>query len=102
MAFPNEWMRTCGFIDGDTQLTERCHRAYADAQKILPVTLSLREKLNLVTLFHRTCVADGQLHHRELSILMDAAKKLHLPRDHVKVHISMLKGGGTLVPFVRE
>jgi len=101
MAFPNEWMRTCGFIDGDTQLTERCHRAYADAQKILPLTLSLREKLNLVTLFHRTCMVDGELHELELAVLMEAASELDVPAKALREHLLDLRGGGTLVPAVR-
>ena len=102
LVFPNDWMRALGFIDENTELTPAVGQWYQRSLRELPRRLDHDQKLNLVTLFHRTCVADGQLHHRELSILMDAAKKLHLPRDHVKVHISMLKGGGTLVPFVRE
>jgi uncharacterized tellurite resistance protein B-like protein len=102
MAFPNAWMETCGFIDEATQLTPACRAAYDDACKILPVSLSLPEKLDLITLFHRTCMADGELHERELAILMSAAQLLHVQGADLREHLLDLRGTGPLVPAIRK
>jgi uncharacterized tellurite resistance protein B-like protein len=102
LAFPNAWMETCGFIDENTQLTEACRRAYDDACKILPVSLNLTEKLDLITLFHRTCMADGKLHERELALLMSAAQLLHVPGADLRTHLLELRGTGSLVPAIRK
>ena len=102
MAFPNPWMDVCGFIDGDTNLTEACHKSYRDARKILPVTLDLEEKLELVTLFHRTCMADGELHEQEFNVLMEAATLLKVPVTDLRDHLKSLRCGGTLVPPIRN
>lgn len=101
MTFPNPWMRACGFINEDTQLTPEVGRWYQRARKELPRRLDLSERLNLVTLFHRTCLADGELHDAELQVLMDAARKLQIPRGEVRRHLGHLRCGGTLVPPVQ-
>jgi len=102
MAFPNPWMDICGFLDGDTNLTETCFKTYEDARKILPVTLDLEEKLELITLFHRTCMADGELHEMEFNVLMEAAVELKVPQAELRDHLKSLRCGGTLVPPVRQ
>ncbi len=101
MAFPNPWMDQCGFLDANTNLTDVCVKTYEDARKILPLTLDLEEKLELITLFHRTCMADGELHELEFKVLMEAAEQLKVPQAQLRDHLRTLRCGGTLVPPVR-
>ncbi len=101
MAFPNPWMSACGFLDNGTNLLPAYESVYRESLRTLPKALTLTQKLDLVTLFHRTCMADGELHQDELEILFEAARKLHISRGAVRKHLANLRCGGTLVPPVR-
>ncbi|MEZ4323197.1 MAG: TerB family tellurite resistance protein [Myxococcota bacterium] len=95
MVFPDHLMRNCRFLGPDTRLTEAYHRAYVEAVRILPAVLDTQQKLDLVTLFHRTCVVDGELHPKELTVLRGAAKTLAIPPAVLKKHLASLHGSLT-------
>ena len=101
-AFPTPLMQRVGFLDTRTRLTPEVEAVFADALRELPRVLTLTEKLELVTLFHRTCLADGELHPSELDILMRAARQLVIPERALDDHLHHLRGGGTIVPPVRS
>ena len=90
LVFPDELMRACRFVGPDTNLTEAYHRAYVEALRVLPMILDTDQKLELLTLFHRTCVVDGELHPKELVVLRSAATSLGLDGTAVKTHLRTL------------
>jgi uncharacterized tellurite resistance protein B-like protein len=102
MAFPTPMMENAGFLDAQEQLTPAVDDAYRKAVSELPRILTMPEKLDLVSLFHRTCMADGELHPTELDILLKAAVMLDIDEETLRDHLRSLKGGGTLVPAVRR
>lgn len=87
MVFPDRLMRACRFVGPDTRLTEAFHRAHVEAMRVLPQVLDTDQKLELVTLFHRTCVVDGELHPAELAVLSGAAGALELDPLRLKAHL---------------
>lgn len=95
MVFPDHLMRTCRFLGPDTRLTDAYHRAYVEAVRILPRVLDTSQKLDLVTLFHRTCVVDGELHPKELVVLRTGARALGLDDPTVRAHLASLPGSLT-------
>ncbi len=96
MVFPDTLMRSCRFVGAGQRLTEAFHRAHREALHVLPLVLDAGHKLDLVTLFHRTCVVDGVLHPKELAVLRRAAARLGLERAEVERHLRGLPGLGTL------
>ncbi|MCB9693495.1 MAG: TerB family tellurite resistance protein [Alphaproteobacteria bacterium] len=95
LVFPDRLMRSCRFVGPDTELTEAFHRAHVEAVRTLPRILDTQQKLDLITLFHRTCVADGELHPKELSVLKGAARILEVDPMLLKVHLKGLHGSLT-------
>jgi uncharacterized tellurite resistance protein B-like protein len=100
-TFPSALLHRAGFLDRRDLLTPAVDRAYREALAELPGVLTLTEKLDLVTLFHRTCDADGDIHPRELDVLRDAAAMLAVPRRTLDRHLSTL-WSGTIVPIERR
>lgn len=90
MVFPDRLLRACRFVGPDTSLTAAFHRAHVEALRVLPRILDTQQKLDLVTLFHRTCVVDGELHPQELVVLREAADTLVLDRSRVREHLKAL------------
>lgn len=90
LVFPDPLMRTCRFLGPDTRLTEAYHRAYVEATRILPKVLDTEQKLDLITLFHQTCVVDGELHPSELAVLHAGARALGIAPDTVARHLAGL------------
>lgn len=90
MVFPDELMRTCRFLGPDTELTEAFHRAHVEAMRVLPKILDKDQKLELITLFHRTCVVDGELHPKEITVLKQSAKALQLEAEVFSAHVKGL------------
>ena len=101
-TFPSALLRRAGFLDARDLLTPAVERAYRQALAELPQVLTLSEKLELVTLFHRTCDADGDIHPRELDVLREAAAMLAVPRPTLDTHLSTLWSGPTIVPIERR
>lgn len=100
-TFPNGVLRRVGFLDGRDLLTPEVDRAWRHALAELPRVLTLTEKLELVTLFHRTCDVDGDIHPRELDVLREAAAMLAVPRSTLDAHLGSL-WTGTIVPPERR
>ena len=97
LVFPDALMRNCNFLDEQTNLTDAFHRAYVEALRVLPRVLDRASKLDLVTLFHRTCVVDGELHPSELEVLTRAARALELDDATLERHLTTLHGSLTSV-----
>lgn len=92
LVFPDDLMRGCHFLDEQTNLTDGFHRAYVEALLVLPRVLDRASKLDLVTLFHRTCVVDGELHPSELEVLRRAARALEVDDATLEHHLRELHG----------
>ncbi|MCB9685367.1 MAG: TerB family tellurite resistance protein [Alphaproteobacteria bacterium] len=90
-AFPDDQLRSYGFIDGHGEFTATFKDAYTEAMRELPNQLTLEEKLDLVTVFHRTCMADGELVQAELLVLREGAEALGVPLHVLSKHLEGLK-----------
>ncbi len=100
-AFPNQWMQRCGFVDQAGQLTPAVEAFAARAESELANRLNLPQKLELITLFHNTCMVDGEMHQLELEVLTEAARRLHIPRGRFRQHLAGLRAGPESVPPVQ-
>jgi uncharacterized tellurite resistance protein B-like protein len=99
--FPDFLLHACGFLDDNGRLNDEYNRAVAEAITDLPGQLGLALKLELITLFHAACMADGELHGNEIAVLMQAAEALGVSRKQMHRHLGGLTVGGTIVPPVR-
>lgn len=95
MVFPDRLMRNCRFVGPDTRLTEAYHRAHVEAVRVLPKVLDTQQRLDLITLFHRTCVVDGELHPKELTVMRAAARVLEVDPTLLKIHLKGLNSSLT-------
>lgn len=95
MVFPDDLMRSCHFLDAGTELTDAFHRAYVEALRVLPRVLDRERKLDLVTLFHRTCAVDGEIHPSEVDVLKRAARTLEIDDVTLDAHLASLQGSLT-------
>ena len=78
-------------MDAAGGFTPAYRDAYTEAMRELPNVLSLEDKLGLVTIFHRTCMADGELVQAELLVLREAAEALGVPLNVLSKHLEGLK-----------
>ena len=90
-VFADEGLRSHGFVDRRGEFTAAFRDAYTEAMRELPNRLSLDEKLDLVTIFHRTCLADGELVQAELLVLREGAEALGVPLHVLSGHLEGLK-----------
>jgi uncharacterized tellurite resistance protein B-like protein len=95
MVFPDRLMRNCRFLGPDTKLTEAYHRAHVEAVRVLPRILDTQQKLDLIALFHRTCVVDGELHPKEMTVMRRAAQVLEVDPTLLRVHLKGLNSSLT-------
>ena len=85
-VFPDELLRTLGFLDDAGGFTRDYRDAYTDAMEQLPNRLDLDEKLALITIFHRASTADGELIQAELLVIREAAEVLGIPLSILSTH----------------
>lgn len=90
-VFPDELLRSMGFLDDDGGFTRAYRDAYTEAMQQLPNRLELEDKLSLITIFHRTSTADGQLIQAELLVIREAAEVLGIPLAVLSRHLEGLK-----------
>lgn len=90
LVFPDRLMRNCRFLGPDDQLTDAFHRAYVESVRVLSKVLDTGQKLDLITLFHRTCVVDGELHPKEVVVLRASANTLGVDPEVVRRHVNGL------------
>ncbi len=88
---PDAMLRQMGFLDGDGDYTQAYRDAYTRAIRVLPERLDMEAKLDLITIFHRTCMADGELIQAELLVLREAAEVLGIPVRTLSQHLQGLK-----------
>ena len=90
-VFPDELLRTMGFLDEDGGFTPAYRDAYTEAMEVLPNRLELDDKLGLITIFHRTSTADGELIQAELLVIREAAEVLGIPLSVLSRHLDGLR-----------
>lgn len=88
---PDEVLRAMGFLDADGAFNDAYREAYTRATRVLPERLSMAQKLDLITIFHRTCMADGELIQAELLVLREASEVLGIPVPVLGEHLQGLK-----------
>jgi len=98
-AFPSSRLRALGFLDDSGRFTSRYDDALARALQVLPREVTLAEKLELVTLFHRTCMADGDLDPREVKVLHHAAEMIDLSAASLARHLDAISHGRRAPPI---
>jgi uncharacterized tellurite resistance protein B-like protein len=87
---PEGRMRDAGFLDDAGELTPEYDSARARALERLPVAMSLKEKLDLVSQFLDMCIVDGHIDRDEGSALFDAAQLLGVTPQQFDRHLSSL------------
>lgn len=100
-TFPIPVLAAAELTDERGRLLPGFEGAWRVAVSELPRVLTLTEKLDLVTLFHRTCLVDGELHPDELEVLRRAARLLEVPDGTLDAHLLHVRGP-TLVPVERR
>jgi len=90
-VFPDALLVKMGFLDAKGAFTARYRDAYTRAIRVLPQKLDMPAKLELITVFHRTCMADGELIQAELLVLREAAEVLGIPISVLSNHLDGLK-----------
>ena len=85
-----------GFVDDKGQLTPRFDEARSAALLSLPARLSLKEKLDLLSLCMQAVLADGQADAYELVHLRVAAKILGLSDTQLSAHLDTLADVGSV------
>lgn len=95
-AFPDDLLVRLGFLDGNGGFTAAYRDAYTEGMRELPNRLELDEKLELITIFHRTCMADGELIQAELLVLREAAEVLGVPLPVLSKHLEGLRSIATV------
>ena len=86
--FPRVLLREEGFVDDQNQFTEHLAAAWLEACAVLPGALSEGDKLDLLTLFHGTSMADGSLDERESAVIREAATLLGVAVDTLDAHLA--------------
>ena len=90
-VFPDPLLEELGFIDAEGGFTVTYRAAYAEAARLLPARLELEQKLELITIFHHTAMADGELVQAELLVLREAAELLGVPLSALAAHLDRLR-----------
>ena len=90
-AFPDDLLHKVGFLDENGGFTATYRETYTEAMRELPNHLELDDKLELITIFHRTCMADGELIQAELLVLREAAEVLGIPLPVLSKHLEGLR-----------
>jgi uncharacterized tellurite resistance protein B-like protein len=85
---PDRVLNAFGYLDERGQLTGRFQADLAEALRVLPQELGQALKLELLTIFHQTGTADGELHPREVAVLDRATALLGLSWDVLERHLS--------------
>lgn len=97
-CFPVPMLQRAGFLDSKRNLMPEVETEYRRALAELPQILTLAEKLELVTLFHRAAAVDGEMHAEERRVLEEGAAMLQLPHKTLLEHLRHLGGRQTLIP----
>ena len=90
-VFPDPLLEQMGFIDSQGGFTTRYNEAYAEAIQVLPKAMTLEEKLALITVFHNTAMADGELIQAELLVLREASEVLGITVRELSQHLDTLR-----------
>ncbi len=85
--FPDELVRSVGFLDDNDDLTETFYVSAATAGEVLADELGQAVKLELLEACHKASVSDGVLHETEWAILHEAARTLGVDLDVLARHL---------------
>ena len=101
--FPTSMLKANGFVDEKGRFTEGYDEARRIALQELPGMLRIEDKFALIDLFYRACLADGELHPRELGVMVDASALLGVDRATLQQHLDLQAlGPGAATPPVRK
>lgn len=89
-AFPDSLLMQLGYLDASGEFTSAYREAYAQAAREL-IALPLAERLELITVFHRTSMADGELIQAELLVMREAAEIIGVSTLTMSEHLDKLK-----------
>ncbi|MBX2802685.1 MAG: TerB family tellurite resistance protein [Myxococcales bacterium] len=93
-TFPDELLRTCGFLDPEGRFTQRFVQAREEAGRSLPSRLTQGQKLALVELLVGAAASDGVLAAEEADALHAAARSLGLGDEAWQSHFDQLVASG--------
>ncbi|MBT3218213.1 MAG: hypothetical protein HN348_03910 [Proteobacteria bacterium] len=88
--FPRNLLRQASFVDDEGNLNADFEQARQEALITLPGSLSLDEKLELLTVLHGASMADGELEAHELDVLAKGADLLGIPPTTFTTHLAQL------------
>ena len=88
--FPRQLLRGFDFIDHNDAFTQSFEEARQAALEELPFNLDTSEKLDLLTLLHGACMADGDLESRELDELRRGADLLGVSPNEFTQHLAQI------------
>ena len=88
--FPRQLLREFQFIDERDAFTSEFESARQEALTQLPSKLNATDKLDLLTLLHGACMADGELEPQELDELRRGADLLGLSPNEFTNHLAEL------------
>ena len=88
-AFPAEQLRSLGLLDAGGNL-KGVVEAFGEARTTLACALSDGEKLSLITLFFKACLADHELHPDEYALVREAAAELGISATDLSAHLSRI------------
>ncbi len=94
--FPDELLRTCGFLDETGQLTPAYGQALERAREELPVRLTEGQKLALMESLVEAAASDGVLAAEEADRLFAEARGLGLTDHAWRAHVDALIAAGRL------
>lgn len=101
--FSRHLLDAYGYLDlRDNRFTQRFSDAIAEAPRVLSAMLSHEEKLEMLRLFFDACDADGEVHPRELSIVVQAARMIGFSQEEIIQHLDGLMGLRTFARPTRE
>ncbi len=95
-------LRALGFVDDEGRTTRAYAQAVERALEVLPREITLHDKLELITVLHRTSLADGQLDPREFDALCRAASLIDLSASSLAQHLDHITHQDRKLPPVRR
>jgi uncharacterized tellurite resistance protein B-like protein len=91
-VYPSERLAAAGLIDADGHFTDAFENARIEAALELPGTLTLDDKLSMLSAVYQAALADGVLEVTEYKVLLRAATLLAVSEAQLSAHLDVLAG----------
>ena len=89
--FPQQQLKDLELVNDSGDFTELFRELVFDAVQQLAAALPVERKLSLISILHRACVADENLDHREIVVVLQAARELGLRDEQLASHIDSME-----------